>query len=207
MARHKTPTRYTTQARRSIASLAARMIAEDGIEDYGHAKRKAARSLGMGEAEALPTNDEVDVELRTYQTLYQEDEQRERLSELRRVALEVMELLAEFRPYLTGAVLDGTAGRYASVEIDLFADSAKDVEISLLSRNIPYEITDPRRRGPDTAEAELRIDCEGSPVLLSVYPLQLERQQPRSAQSGSRHQRARASHVASLVANEAGKPI
>lgn len=207
MARHKTPPRSNTQARRSIASLAARMIAEDGIDDYGRAKRKAARSLGMGEEEALPTNDEVEAELRTYQSLYQEDEQPERLRELRQVALKVMELLAEFRPYLTGAVLDGTAGRYAEVEIDLFADSAKDVEISLLSREIPYEIAEPRRRGPDTPEAELRIDCEGTPVLLSVYPLQLERQQRRNPHSGNRNQRARASHVATLVAEEAGKPV
>ncbi len=207
MARHKTPPRSNTQARRSIASLAARMIAEDGIDDYGHAKRKAARSLGMGEEEALPTNDEVETELRMYQALYQEDEQPERLRELRQVALEVMELLAEFRPYLTGAVLDGTAGRYAAVEIDLFADSAKDVEISLLSREIPYEIAEPRRRGPDTPEAELQIDCEGTPVLLSVFPLQLERQQRRNAHSGNRSQRARASQVATLVAEEAGKAV
>src|SRR5215218_3131130 len=85
MARHKSSPRPNTQARRSVASLAARMMAEDGINDYGHAKRKAARSLGLEEGEALPTNEEVEIELRAYQSLYQEDEQREHLGELRRV--------------------------------------------------------------------------------------------------------------------------
>jgi hypothetical protein len=175
------------------------MMAEDGINDYGHAKRKAARNLGLEEGEALPTNEEVEIELRAYQSLYQEDEQREHLLELRRVALDAMELLEEFRPYLTGAVLDGTAGRYAVVELELFADSAKDVEIFLLSRDIPYESSEPRRRGPDTPEAELRIDCDGVPVVLTIYARQLERQQRRNPHSGMRSQRARAGTVAALL--------
>lgn len=207
MPRHKPSPRSGTQARRSVASLAARMMAEDGIDDYGHAKRKAARKLGLEEGEALPSNEEVETELRAYQALYQEDEQDERLRDLRKVALEVMELLAEFRPYLTGAVLDGTAGRYATVEIDLFADSAKDVEISLLSRQIPYQASEPRRRGPDTPEAELRIECTGTPVILTVYPAQLERQQRRNPHSGVRSQRARASVVAALLADPEVKPV
>ena len=33
--------------RSAIAVQAARLMARDGIEDYGHAKRKAARQLGM----------------------------------------------------------------------------------------------------------------------------------------------------------------
>ena len=37
--------------------------------------------------------------------------------------------MQKFNPYLTGSVLDGTAGRYAEIDIQLFTDSAKDVEI------------------------------------------------------------------------------
>ena len=39
-----TPSRTGT-LRREIAALAARMMAEDGISDFGFAKRKAARGL------------------------------------------------------------------------------------------------------------------------------------------------------------------
>lgn len=187
-------------ARRSVASLAARIMAEDGIADYGFAKRKAARSLGLGEGEILPSNEEIEVELRTYQSLFHEDELRERLRELRTTALEVMELLSDFHPYLTGAVLDGTAGRYAGVDIDLYADSTKDVDISLLSRGISYESSEPRYRGPDTPESQLHLDWNGVPIRLSVYPLASERQLRRA--SPGRPERARASAVAALLAQK-----
>ena len=52
--------------RREIAALAARMMAEDGISDFGFAKRKAARQLGVTERDALPNNDEIEAELRAW---------------------------------------------------------------------------------------------------------------------------------------------
>ncbi|CAG4884688.1 conserved protein of unknown function [Georgfuchsia toluolica] len=174
------------------------MMAEDGIVDYGFAKRKAAKTLGVGDGETLPTNDEIEVELRAYQSLFQEDEQRERLRELRRTALEVMQLLADFHPYLTGAVLDGTAGRYSGVEIDLYADSTKDVEISLLSRDISYESSEPQHHGHDTPETQLHLDWNDIPVTLSIHPLVNERQHKR--ESPNRPTRAHASAVATLIA-------
>lgn len=200
MPRRKPAPLASSHLRRAIAGAAARLMAEDGIDDYGVAKRKAARNLGAADSEALPTNEEIEAELRTYQSLYQEEEHPERLRMLRQAALEVMAFLADFRPYLTGAVLDGTAGRYAQVEIDLFADSAKDVEISLLSRDISYEIAENGRQGPDTPEARLRLDWEDIPVLLSIHPLTAERQQRRSPHTGKSHPRARMQEVADLLA-------
>ena len=170
-------------------------MAEHGIADYGTAKRKAARNLGIGEGGHLPTNEEVEEELRVWQSLYREDEQREHLHDLRSTALEVMAALSPFHPYLTGAALDGTAGRYSAVEIDLFADSSKDVEISLLSRGICYEITQSRRHGID---AQLRLDWNDLPVTVSIFPLNAERQQPKGG-PGRGRQRARASTVEELL--------
>ena len=196
MTRHQpAPRAGNSASRQAIAAAAARMMAEDGINDYGYAKRKAARNLGYAEGSALPTNDEVQIELRTYQSLYQEDEVKERLREMREAALEIMALMEDFRPYLTGAVLDGTAGRASSIEIDLFADSAKDVEISLLSRNIEYGSSEPRRHGPDTPETLLHLEWDDLPVTLAVYPLTVERQRSGS----TRHERAKASTVAALL--------
>ena len=196
MPRRKPALFVSSHARRAIASAAARLMAEHGIGDYGTAKRKAARSLGFGEGEALPTNEEIEVELRAWQSLYQEDEQRERLHDLRITALEVMELLAEFRPYLTGAALDGTAGRFSAIEIDLFADSSKDVEIALLSHGISYE-TLPNRR-PDI-DAQLRLDWNDLPVMITVFPLIAERVQPKGAAAGRSRHRARADVVEDLL--------
>lgn len=171
-------------------------MAEDGITDYGAAKRKAARGLGAGDSDALPTNEEIETELRIWQSLYQEDEQRERVHDLRATALEVMQLLAEFNPYLTGSALDGTAGRYSAAELELFADSSKDVEIALLSHDISYEVMDKRKPGLDS---QLAIEWDDIPVLLSIYPPVAERQQPKTHQGSHGRRRVRAEAVIDLL--------
>lgn len=195
--RKPAPAASSSHLRQSIASAAARLMAEDGVADYGQAKRKASRNLGLGEGVALPSNEEVEAELRTYQALFQDEEQETRLRELREAALKTMEFLADFRPYLTGAVLDGTAGRYAEIEIEIFADSAKDVEIFLLSRNIPYELAANRQQGPDAPETRLRFDWGDAGILLSIYPFQAERRKKGGPHPG----RAKAEAVAALLAS------
>lgn len=196
MPRRKLAPSASSHLRRAIAGAAARLMAEEGISDYGAAKRKAARSLGAADGEALPTNEEVETELRAWQSLYQEDEQRERVRDLRMTALEVMQLLAEFHPYLTGGALDGTAGRYSAVELDLYADSSKDVEIALLSHGISYDTIDNRRIG---VEAQLRLDWNDFPVQISIYPPVAERQQPKNPHTGRGRHRVRTEAVIELL--------
>lgn len=190
MPRRKPAADHSGHLRRAIAASAARLMAEDGIADYGLAKRKAARQLGASQSEALPTNEEIETELRCFLALYQEEERPERLRALRAVALEVMELFRDFQPHLTGAVLEGTAGRYAQVEIELFADSSKDVEIFLLSRNISYTLAD--KRAP-TVDSGLMLDWDGVPVEIQVFPA-LARRQHRKGRA-----RARPAAVAELL--------
>ena len=136
-----------------IAAAAARIMAEEGIDDFALAKRKAARRLGASDGEALPANDEIEAELRDYLALYQADEHPERIGELRRIALEAMREFERFSPYLTGPVLAGLAGPYAQIELQLFPESSKEVELFLLDRGINYEATDERRYTGDRARA------------------------------------------------------
>ena len=180
--------------RREIAALAARMMAEDGISDFGFAKRKAAKQLGATDADSLPNNTEIEAELRAWQALYQDDEQPERLFEMRTAAVEVMRMLETFRPYLTGGALDGTAGRYSELEIEIFPDSTKDVEIFFLNQDFPYEHREPRRPAPHAPEAILSFDWEDVPVRIAVYPSATERV-PRRGQD-----RARLAQVEALLA-------
>lgn len=183
--------------RRTIAAQAARLMAEDGIADYGLAKRKAARQLGAPETEALPNNAEVEAALRAYQAIYQEDEQRERLLEMRRTAVEVMRLLAPFKPYLTGPVLDGTAGRYADIELEAFPDSSKEVEIFLLNKGFRFDQNEPRRGGAEAPECVLTLDWNGFCVKLALYAPDAERAQKR--RNGRSLDRARLPFVESLL--------
>ncbi|NMG16331.1 hypothetical protein [Aromatoleum bremense] len=185
--------------RRGVAALAARMMAEDGISDFGFAKRKAARQLGISESEALPNNAEIEAELRAWQALYQDEEQAERLLEMRCAAIEVMRLLGEFRPYLTGGTLDGTAGRYTEVDIELYPESAKDVEIFFLNHDIGYEHREPRRGAANAPEAILSFDWNHVPIRLSLYTVQAERVSRRNIE------RARLPAVEALVQASEGR--
>lgn len=203
-AKHSRHPHHAEAMRRDITSLAARLMAEEGISSYGFAKRKAAKQLGVPDSEVLPGNQEIEAALRTYMSLYQEDELRQRLTLLRREALEFMQLLEAFNPYLTGPALDGSAGRYAEAEIEVFADSAKDVEIFLLNNGIYFEHADIRhngsRPGPNQPEARLRLDGKQTSLQLSIYPQSLERTHRRNPHSGAVSGRANAAAVARLLA-------
>jgi len=130
--------------RSRIAYLAARLMAEDGIEDYALAKRKAARQAGMPDRRELPTNEEVEEALRTYQQIYHREEHRNRLRVLRETAVRAMRELARFNPHLTGSVLNGNAGKYADINLQLFTDNEKAVELYLIDRRIPYQAAQSR---------------------------------------------------------------
>lgn len=190
---------HRSNLRREIAALAARMIAEDGISDYGFAKRKAARQLGALAADELPNNAEIEAEVRTYLAVFQDEEHLERQYVMRQAAVEVMRELDAFRPYLTGPVLEGTAGRYSEVEIDLFPESAKEVEIFFLNNNVAYEHREPRRNQPDGPEAILVFDWDDIPFKLRIYSPDVERLNRRGNHGARQMERARLSVVEALV--------
>lgn len=175
MPRRSRPTRIqnpdSPALRSELVNVAARLIAEDGME-YGSAKRKAVRQLGLPESFPLPGNAEIEEAVRSYQAVFQEDEQAERLVFLRGAAIELMRRLTPFSPWLTGSVLDGTAGRYARIDLLLFPDNAKEVEIFLLDQGIPFHHGNPRN---ERVEAVLMIDDEDLPANLIVLPPREER--------------------------------
>lgn len=187
---HHSPT-----LRSELAHAAARLIAEDGME-YGAAKRKAVRQLGLPENFPLPGNAEVEDAVRDYHAIYQEEEQGELLVALRRAAVELMHRLAPFTPYLTGSVLDGTATRHSRIDILLFPDSAKEVEIFLLDHGINFHHGTPKS---DRVEAVLVIDDEDMPANLIVLPPREERINFKGADGRSRA-RARVEAVEALLA-------
>ncbi len=138
------------QTRDSIAHLAARLMAEDGIEDYAQAKRKAARQFGAADVCQLPNNDEIDAALTAYRELYR-PEHPAQLREMRQSAIKVMHDFAAFSPFLTGSVLKGSAGGHAGIQLQLFTDNVKSVELYLLDRNIRYRTDEARLYAGDMA--------------------------------------------------------
>lgn len=191
-----------TAMRARIAAAAARIMAEDGVDDFALAKRKAARQLGAAETEALPANDEVEGELRAYRALYQ-PEHSQRIAELRRIALDAMRALERFSPYLTGAVLRGTAGPYAEIELQLFPESAKEVDIFLLERRMAYTTHEGRRFSGDRAHAMsvLSLTWQDAALKLSVFDPRDERLALKTSQAGRVMERAGIAEVAALLRN------
>lgn len=181
-------------------------MAEGGIDNFALAKRKAARQLGATEKQALPGNEEIEAELRAYLELYQADEHPDRIHELRRIALSMMQELEAFTPYLTGPVLKGIAGPYSDIELQLFPDSGKDVEIFLLNRNIPFDSAEARRYSGDRARSVtvLELEWEGARVKLSLFDARDERITLKTTQVGKVMDRAGIPEVSALVRGAGG---
>lgn len=188
--------------RSRIAHLAARLMAEDGIENYALAKRKAARQAGMPDSRQLPTNDEIDAALRAYQQLYHEDEQRDRLRALRTKALKAMRELAQFNPYLTGSVLNGNAGKYADIDLQLFTDNAKAVELYLIDRRIPYKTAQSRLYSGEEPRTfpVFTVNDDGTDILLTVLATHDLRVALRTSPGGKAIDRAKLQSVEILLA-------
>lgn len=140
---------FPSDLRQEIAQSAARLMFEEGISDYARAKRKAIKAMGITQDAPLPTNGEIDAALREYHALYADETDAAHLLELRQAALHTMRLLQKFQPFLTGAVMEGTAGPHTDTEIHVFAESAKELEIYLLNQNIPYRLDEQQYRMSD----------------------------------------------------------
>ena len=121
-----------------IAALAARMVVDEGLE-YGPAKRRAVKQLGLPQRTALPDNDMVEDAVREHIALFCADTQPAELRALRRLALHWMERLERFRPHLGGAVWHGTATRLSDIYLQLFCEDEKSAEIALIDLRVSYE--------------------------------------------------------------------
>ncbi|WP_338860625.1 UDP-N-acetylmuramate--alanine ligase [Mycetohabitans rhizoxinica] len=161
------------RVRDEIAMVAARLIAEDGL-DYASAKRKAARQI-IGETrvagEWLPDNDRIEEEIREYLALFHGDTQPGILRRLRKTALDWMARLAQFNPYLTGAVLNGTAAVHSDIHLQVFCDNPKEVAIHLLNAGIQYDVSETRHfagRGAVETLSFIARDSDGNAVGLHV---------------------------------------
>ncbi|MDB5850791.1 MAG: hypothetical protein JWP29_4543 [Rhodoferax sp.] len=123
-----------------IAATAARMVVEEGLE-YGPAKRRAVKQLGLPSRSKLPANDLIEEAVREYITLFCADTQPGELRALRELALTWMDRMAVFRPYLGGSVWHGTATRLSDIYIQMFCDDSKSAEIALIDKHVDYQPT------------------------------------------------------------------
>jgi hypothetical protein len=122
-----------------IAQAAAALVVDEGLE-FGAAKRRALKVLGLGSRTELPNNHQVEEAVRAHIALFCADTQPAELLALRELALTWMQRLAPFRPHLTGAVWQGTATRLSDIHLQLFCDDPKSAEIALIDGRLDYEV-------------------------------------------------------------------
>ena len=123
-----------------IANTAARLVVEEGLE-FGPAKRRAIKQLGLPKNTAMPDNDALEDAVREYIDIFCAETQALELQALRELAQVWMTRLAEFRPHLGGAVWRGTATANSDIYLQLFCDDPKSAEIKLIDHNVRYEVS------------------------------------------------------------------
>ncbi len=194
-------------ARLRIAREAARIMAEQGLDDFRLAKQKAAARLGNPDSRQMPGNAEIQEALVEYQGLFLGEAHTQRLRQLRRSALEAMRLFEPFAPRLVGPVLEGSAGHDTVISLHLFADPAEEVALFLMERNIPNQSGSVSLRYPNDVTRiypSHRFHAGDVRVELTVFPGDGKRLAPLSPVDGKPMARAKPQAVAALLESSRG---
>lgn len=132
---HKSMTKrsYINHLRKKVAREAALLLYTQQEREFKQAKEKAAKMLG---SRFLPTNFEVAEELDLIADEFEGDERENRLTRMRKEALEIMEILADFQPRLIGSVWRGTVNKNSDIDIVVFSQNKEAVLEALAKRNL-----------------------------------------------------------------------
>lgn len=164
-----------------IAQAAAGMVVEEGLE-YGPAKRRALKQLGLPTRTPLPDNGLLEAAVREYLTIFCGDTQPHELRVLRVLAIEWMERMQAFRPYLAGAVWHGTATRLSDIYVQMFCDDSKSAEIALIDQRINYEPTTVQGMHGRPVEAlTVAAQCRALDTVVGVHLLVYDLDDQRGA--------------------------
>jgi hypothetical protein len=190
------------RARKMLAQEAARIIVDQGIENYRLAKTKAAERLGLTTRGSLPGNPEIENAVGEHLKLFGRESHLDLLRALRQVALSAMALLAAFTPRLVGPVLHGTAAPNSAVNLHVFSDTTEQVAQALRDSSLQYRIYERRiksRRDRSETFSGFRFMHDNWPIEATVFPVDGIRQAPISPVNGKPMQRADTSAVLELL--------
>lgn len=193
--------------RQEVAFEAARILATEAQRNYRSAKEKAAQRLGVPINRGLPSNSEVEAELKRYQALYGGEAHLDTVQDLREAAIEAMRFFHRFRPKLVGPVLEGTADQYSRITLHLFCDTPDDVVAFLMNQHLPFEQETRRIRWNDGRQRDLDlvvVEANGQVFELALMCGSGGRQPPPDPVDGRPQRRAGIAEVESMLAGAAG---
>ncbi len=107
-----------------VAREAATLLYFGAEKEYKQAKEKAAQTFGV---HFLPSNLEVALELDKIAEENEGEKRKERLIQMRKEALETMNLLNIFCPVLIGSVWRGTIKQGSDIDLAVYADDPEQI--------------------------------------------------------------------------------
>jgi predicted nucleotidyltransferase len=184
--------------RHRAAIRAAELMYFEGVKEYLRAKRKASRHVGH---RVFPNNREIRDELDRLAEVLEGPARKERLLDLRLLALEVMEVLEEFEPRLIGSVLTGHIRRTSDVDLHAFSDHHPLVEECLLEAgfDLDFELVKTEKGGRYVEFPHYYLQLSAGVVEVSVYPRRDLRRPQRSSITHRTMQRATLVRVRQLI--------
>lgn len=189
-------------ARRMVAHEAARIMSEQGLDDYFVAKRKAAQRLGMSDKASLPGNAEIEAALVERQRLFDAQTHDQRIRQYRQAARNALLFFSVFSPRVAGNVLTGAIAVGSDVEIHLFADTVELVTMKLTENEVPYRLVDRRMRLSGNEYVRYpacRFIADDVPVLAVLFPVDGVRQAPMCPVNGRPMRRADLRELETLI--------
>lgn len=201
----------STELRQLLAHEAARLMYEEGVEQYFNAKRIAAKRLfGRGgdkkiryRPQDLPSNGEIREALQQFVELTEGDFGQQRLFAMRVIALETMNALSPFSPRLIGSVSTGHVRRGSDIDLHLFADNIEELETHIRQLGWRFKTKQVTIRVGSEYHDYTHIYCGRIfPIELSVYPYDDLRVTHRSSTDGKPIVRVKPSVLDNLIAKE-----
>jgi thiol-disulfide isomerase/thioredoxin len=183
--------------RRELAAVAAALVADSGL-DYGAAKRRAARHLGLADSPprgAMPDNDEIDEALREHLDLFDAAGHCKRRESLRLAAVELMDELAAWSPLVTGAAWKGLVTEHAVLHLQIADGHAKEVAIDLINRGLDFDATETAGAGGRGRIEVLVGQWRNWPAMIAMHPIH----DLRGAARDDSHRGAERGHRAQLI--------
>jgi hypothetical protein len=194
--------RGAEQLRQRLCTEAARIMAEEGVQDFQAAKRKAANRLNQPDMKHLPSNQEIEDALTLHLRLFHAQDLPQTLLKLRTLALNAMGLLETFEPRLVGAVLSGNVTTYSEVHLHVAADTPEDVGFLLQEHHIPFDVASRHvRYGGDRHEnlPAYRFLADGTTIELAVFTRHGAREVPLSPVDGKPMRRVNRKELTQLL--------
>jgi len=129
----------STDLRKRVAREAAALLYTSQEKEYKQAKKRAIKTLGV---RILPSNLEVAEELDKIAEEREGQSRQERLLQMRKEALQIMEFLKDFHPKLIGSLWRGTARQNSDIDIVTFSSVPETILAQLQKSNFKIAKTE-----------------------------------------------------------------